>query len=240
MSQPSQMSDAKLLYIVAASKPWHKSVFEDRHKALGGEWRFVESIVELDAALHQDKPRFIFFMHWNWIVPKSVVLSHECVCFHMTDLPFGRGGSPLQNLIIRGATETKLTALRMVEALDAGPVYGKRHLNLNGSAEAIYLRAAALSWDLVEWIVRVEPQPIPQCGAVTLFRRRVPAESVLPDTGTVPTLYDFIRMLDAPTYPKAFLEYGCFRIELYDAHLQGDQIEARVRIRSIGGLSDGQ
>jgi len=37
----------------------------------------------------------------------------------MTDVPYGRGGSPLQNLIVRGHTETKLTALRCVRDLDA-------------------------------------------------------------------------------------------------------------------------
>ena len=27
--------------------------------------------------------------------------NYKCIIFHMTDLPFGRGGSPLQNLISR-------------------------------------------------------------------------------------------------------------------------------------------
>ena len=29
----------------------------------------------------------------------------------MTDLPYGRGGSPLQNLIIRGFESTKISAI---------------------------------------------------------------------------------------------------------------------------------
>ncbi len=47
-------------------------------------------------------PRYIFFPHWSWIIPKEIYEKFECVIFHMTDLPFGRGGSPLQNLIVRG------------------------------------------------------------------------------------------------------------------------------------------
>ena len=56
----------------------------------------------------------------------------------MTDLPYGRGGSPLQNLIIRGHKKTKISALRMVNELDAGPIYFKRSLSLNGNAQKIY------------------------------------------------------------------------------------------------------
>jgi methionyl-tRNA formyltransferase len=44
----------------------------------------------------------------------------------MTDLPFGRGGSPLQNLISRKIYNTKLSAIRVVKELDAGPVFLKK------------------------------------------------------------------------------------------------------------------
>ena len=72
------------------------------------------------------KPRYVFFPHWSWKVPDDILGATECVCFHMTDVPFGRGGSPLQNLIVRGHTETRVSALRMVSEPDAGPVYMKR------------------------------------------------------------------------------------------------------------------
>ncbi len=38
-------------------------------------------------------------------------------------------------------------------------------------------------------------------------------------------------MLDAPTYPLAFLDYGDFRLEFSYAELGDDTIEARVLIR---------
>ena len=52
--------------------------------------------------INEINPRFIFFAHWSSIIPKSIHEDFECVIFHMTDLPYGRGGSPLQNLIVRG------------------------------------------------------------------------------------------------------------------------------------------
>ena len=67
----------------------------------------------------------------------------------MTDLPYGRGGSPLQNLIIRGGKTTKLFAFRMTEEFDARPNYLKRNLSLEGTAREIFIRANYLSAKMI-------------------------------------------------------------------------------------------
>jgi methionyl-tRNA formyltransferase len=148
----------------------------------------------------------------------------------MTDVPFGRGGSPLQNLIARGIRETRLTALRMTAEVDAGPVYRKEILPLSGAAHEIYARAADLSLKMIEWIVREEPPSVPQSGAPTYFARRTPAESVLPNASSLEAVYDHIRMLDAEGYPPAFIEHGEWRMEFSNGMLREDCVEARVCI----------
>ena len=133
--------------IVAGSKPWNKEIFETftkKKKKLN--WFFVSTPVQLDSVLVKiSKPDFLFFLHWNWKVSSEIIKKHECVCFHITDLPFGRGGSPLQNLILNGNKETMISAFKMVEELDAGPIYTKKPLLLNGRAEDIYRNANNLS-----------------------------------------------------------------------------------------------
>ena len=37
----------------------------------------------------------------------------ECVVFHTAPLPYGRGGSPIQNLILRGHKTSPVCALKM-------------------------------------------------------------------------------------------------------------------------------
>lgn len=150
----------------------------------------------------------------------------------MTDVPFGRGGSPLQNLIQAGIKETKVTALRMVEEMDAGPVYAKRTMSLAGRAEDIYLRAGELGWEMIRWIIETQPEPIPQQGEGTCFKRRKREQSVLPVEGTLEKIYDHIRMLDAPTYPLAFIEHGDFRLEFSHAEFNGDEVRAQLVIRT--------
>ncbi len=163
-------------------------------------------------------------------MPAEIVQAYECVCFHMGDVPYGRGGSPLQNLIVQGHRRTKLTALRMVEEIDAGPVYLKEELSLEGSAEEIYIRASGLAAKMIRQILEGSIEPVPQTGEAVVFRRREPKESAIPRVEALQALYDFIRMLDAEGYPHAFLEHEDFRYEFRRAALYDGRIEADVVI----------
>lgn len=219
-------------YIVASCKSWHWPGFEALKNQEGGLWSWVVSPDELLRCLKEiPAPRYIFFLHWNWYVPKEIWAGHECVCFHMTDVPYGRGGSPLQNLIMAGHKSTKLSVLRMVDEMDAGPVYAKREMALDGRAEEIYKRAGILSFEIIRWMVRNEPEPVAQQGEPLIFKRRKPEQSLLPMDGSLQAVYDHIRMLDAPSYPLGFVEYGGLRLEFSNAQLQGEEIVARVVIR---------
>ena len=97
---------------------------------------------------------------------------YECVAFHMTDLPFGRGGSPLQNLILRGFKETVITAFRVTDEWDAGPIYLKRPLSLEGTAQEIFDRASRIIYnDMIPFILMNDIVPAPQTGEVVVFHR---------------------------------------------------------------------
>jgi methionyl-tRNA formyltransferase len=175
-------------------------------------------------------PRFIFFPHWSWKIPAEIYEGFECVIFHMTDLPYGRGGSPLQNLIVRGYKDTKLSAIRCVRALDAGPIYMKRLLSLSGTAEEILLRAAKITEEMIMCINLEQPVPVEQNGVPTEFRRRLPKDGDLARLTELEKIYDFIRMLDADGYPSAFIENSYFRFEFSSATLNAENIIAEVKI----------
>lgn len=221
-------------YIVAGCKPWNRRVFDASICKFPGQWHYVSTPDELKRTAGEVAARYVFFLHWSWIVPDSIVRAHSCVLFHMTDVPYGRGGSPLQNLVLRGHTSTVVTAMRMTTQLDAGPVYAKRELSLCGSAEEIYQRATELSAELILWMISEHPKPIPQEGTPTFFVRRGPANSRIPPFDSLRELGDFIRMLDAETYPPAFIEHNGFRYEFHQLVLYSDCLRANVTIRKIG------
>jgi methionyl-tRNA formyltransferase len=221
-------------YLVAGCRPWSRQVFDEVICHLSGQWVFAETKDILTADyVRRLNPRYVFFLHWSWIVPHEITNTYECVGFHMTDLPYGRGGSPLQNLILRGHRDTKLTAIRMTNEVDAGPVYFKEDLSLEGSAQEIYLRANRLAARMIERIIREQPQPKPQSGQVVTFKRRRPAESEIRRIKSLDALYDFIRMLDADGYPRAFIQRDGFRFEFSRAQLLDGRLKAAVTITPV-------
>lgn len=221
------MDEVREFFIVASSREWHRKIFSEEVRDRTGRWVYVSTTAELEDAILSESPRFIFFLHWNWIVSEKIWARIESIVFHMTDVPYGRGGSPLQNLILEGHRTTVVSALRMVAELDAGPVYGKRQLSLAGTAEQIYTRAAECSWRLIDYILQKSPTPLEQSGEVVRFMRRSPAQSVLPQDGDLVSVYDFIRMLDAPGYPLAFIDWGQFRLSLRCGELDGDELRVQ-------------
>ena len=236
LHSPLQKSSLLLL----SSRPWNSALAERLSRQLE---RPVESITKPDQltveAVAMIDPQWIFVPHWSHWIPETIWGSWPTVIFHMTDLPYGRGGSPLQNLIQRGHNSTMLTALRCGVELDAGDIYLKQPLSLQGSAEEIFLRADGLIEKMIERIVQEEPIAIPQQGEPVLFSRRTPAQSNLANctAGDMSAWYDHIRMLDAEGYPYAFLEMNGMRLELRRVCQRSDGLYADVRIIPIASRS---
>lgn len=220
--------------VVAARTPWAKKIFEEDIESLPGEWIYIEDTPNLLGLLESrsDISR-VYFLHWSDRVPSDITEKIECINFHMTDLPFGRGGSPLQNLILNDFEETVLTATQMCDVLDGGPVYLKRRLPLHGTAAAIYARAARLAAQMIEEIEASAIRPVDQEGAPSIFKRRTPAQSRLPGGINLTDFFNFVRMLDAPGYPYAFLIHDSLRIEFRRAVLYADSVIADVVVSEI-------
>lgn len=179
-------------------------------------------------------PDYVLLPHWSYIMPPEIFENWECVVFHMTDLPYGRGGSPLQNLIVRGHKETMISAIRMTEQVDGGPVYMKHALSLEGSAQEILMRCSDIIFqEMIPSFLDGSKKlvPVPQEGEPVLFRRRKPEEGEITADLELGQIYDYIRMLDGEGYPRAFMEFGTYRMEFDKACLSGEELSARVVFR---------
>lgn len=226
--------------VIANSKPWFNAV--DKNASFKEHsFVYVSGKDELKLErLREIEPRYIFFPHWNWIVPDNIIANYECVCFHSTPVPYGRGGSPVQNMIAHGHENTVVSALRMVKELDAGPVYMQKTVSLLGGGDEIFMRISRVISEMIVEIIDRAPEPVAQTGDPITFKRRTPSQSILPGAGDLKSIYDHIRMLDAESYPRAFVEHGEFTLEISRATLRKDCIEANVTIktRSKPALSD--
>lgn len=218
--------------VIVTSKSWNivraeqmKQQYEGKHKIT-----VITDPSQLNHGLmEQLKPDYIFFPHWSYIVPEEIYECWECVIFHMTDLPFGRGGSPLQNLVTRGFKKTKISALKAVKELDAGPIYMKEDLDLNGNADEILRRASQIIFQkMIPAFLEKKLEPYKQTGVITIFKRRKPEQSELPSDMKLGQVYDYIRMLDGEGYPKAFIPFGDYHIIFSNAQLIDGKLTATV------------
>ncbi|MFA5260471.1 MAG: methionyl-tRNA formyltransferase, partial [Candidatus Omnitrophota bacterium] len=90
--------------IIATVKSWNIGAARDfREQNPDVSVRLISDRGKLClSSVKKFNPDLIFFPHWSWKIPRDIYAAYPCVAFHMTDLPYGRGGSPLQNLIMRG------------------------------------------------------------------------------------------------------------------------------------------
>ena len=225
--------------IIATIKPWNIKNAEKIAQKIKDKYHteIITNKEELTAEkIKALNPEYIFFPHWSWKIPESIYKQYNCIVFHMTDLPFGRGGSPLQNLIVSGYKQTKISAIKVVKAMDAGPVYLKEELELYGTADEIFMRASKIVFEkMIPKILENNITPAEQQGEITPFKRRKPEESNIENLKTLEQLYDYIRMLDGEGYPKAFIETDQFKVEFSRASLKQDGIitDAKIILKKV-------
>lgn len=220
--------------IIATVKSWNI----ERAKALQKQYAGVHDIVIYTSKeeftlenVRDFNPNYIFMPHWSYLVSDEITDNWACVVFHMTDLPYGRGGSPLQNLIVRGHKETKISAIQVTKKLDGGPVYMKRPLSLAGSAQEIFVRCADIVFqEMIPLLLSEKMTPKPQEGEPVVFKRRKPEEGQITSDMELDKIYDYIRMLDAEGYPRAYMEFGGYRLEFENAGLSADGQELSARV----------
>ena len=223
--------------LIATIKEWNinnyfklKKVYEDEYN-----FRLITNKDELTIEyLNKLNPKYIFFPHWSWIISEEIYNNFDCIVFHMTDLPYGRGGSPLQNLIIREIYDTKISALKVDDGLDTGDIYLKENFNISiGSAEENFIKLSNIVFKkMIPNILKHEITPQKQKGTILEFTRRKPDESNIKtlEIDSLFKLYDFIRMLDADGYPKAFFYLNNLKIEFSEVHLKNKKLVGRFEV----------
>lgn len=217
--------------ILLTDKPWHDLLFDSLKKDERKEWIRVKTKDEFNFDfLLETNPDIIFIPHWSEIIPEYIYSKFECIVFHMTDLPYGRGGSPLQNLIVRKKKETKLTAIKVEKGIDTGAVYLKRSLSLEGTALEIFERSSLVIEEMIRDILGKKFALKPQEGVPEVFKRRTVADGDISNLSQITDVYDYIRMLDCPSYPPAFIEIGDLRLEFSKAKLSNSDVTSQVKI----------
>ena len=176
----------------------------------------------------------IFFVHWHWLVPEKIISKYKCILFHTAPLPIGRGGSPIQNLILEGYKNSPVYALKMVKELDCGPLLVKKNISLKGNLSDIFNRVEDAIILLIHKIVSKNIKPKKQKGQIKKFFRLSESDNEILNPLSLSQFYDRIRMLDAPDYPNAYIRYGDKIIFFKNANYKKGKLTCEVEIKSEG------
>ena len=88
---------------------------------------------------------------YGMLLPKNVLEIPKlgCINIHASLLPKWRGAAPIQRAIIAGDTQTGISIMQMVEALDAGPVLQSFtcDINANDTGKSLHDRLAKIAAD---------------------------------------------------------------------------------------------
>ena len=214
-------------YIIITKKIWDKNNF----KKIKKNFKILNKINL--KVIRKINPKIIFFIHWSTFINKNIYNKYLCIQFHSSNLPMGRGGSPIQNQILLGLKSTKLTAFKISQKLDAGPVCLKSSLKLNGRAIDIYKRIEKQSIKMIRRIIKLKKINFyEQNGKHSYFTRRKKIQSKIDikKFNNLNKLYDFLRMLDAPGYPYAYTELKNFKITFKNIKKIKKILEAEINI----------
>jgi len=218
--------------VIASSTPYITKEFAI--KKTKKKFIFINQKTKLSLKkLKKINPKIIFFPQWSWIVNKQIIKKFNCVGFHSTPLPFGRGGTPIQNMISRGFTKSKVCAFQLTEKLDEGPIYLKQNVSLKGRGEEIMIRIHSIIAKMIIKLSKKIPKPKKQMGKPLYFKRRKETMSEIPKNLNFKKLYNHIRMLDLDTknFPKAFIKFSNYKIIFEKVKYSKNEILCNVKIK---------
>ena len=171
-------------------------------------WRSNSDFGEV--ALRQFRPDLVLFYGWSWFIPESILHDYKCLMLHPSPLPRYRGGSPIQNQIIAGEKDSKVSVFIMNMEMDSGDIVAQVDLSLEGSLDEIFTRMVGAGERLTLDIMNNGLKPVPQDhNQATYCKRRKPDDSEITHEElkncSANYLYNKIRMLADP-YPNAFIQ----------------------------------
>lgn len=154
---------------------------------------------------HDQEFDYVFFPHYSKIVPENFFSRFVCIGFHVGNLPEDRGGSPIQNKIIRGEYKTFVNAFQITSSVDGGPIFDQEEIDIEtGSIVQILEEVSEKIARMILKIVSEYNTPVLQPSAPIRFRRLTLNDSKIDFHDlSLKQIFDRIRMVDGLDYPRA-------------------------------------
>jgi methionyl-tRNA formyltransferase len=143
---------------------------------------------------------------------KDLSLNKYNLVAHASDLPQGKGWSPMTWQILEGKNEIPLTLFEAAEKVDAGVIYYQEFVKMEGHELLDELREKlgnAIIKLILQFIENYDHiQGTPQEGESTYYKKRKPENSELDISKTIEEQFNLFRVCDNERYPAFFYKDG--------------------------------
>ncbi len=158
-----------------------------------------------------------FYLSFSRIVPNAVLSKFKNnLVVHESNLPHGRGWSPLTWQILEGKEEIAIALFEASDRVDSGPIYLKSHMRFKGSelfAQLKDIQAVAtikLCREFIESYPAVLSDAGEQHGESSFYVKRTPSDSQLDSSKSIREQFNLLRVADNSAYPAHFEIDGNF------------------------------
>jgi|TARA_B100001057_G_scaffold73909_2_gene68327 methionyl-tRNA formyltransferase len=149
----------------------------------------------------------LFLLSCEKIFNRTELNKHNIV-IHASELPTGKGFSPMTWQILEGKNEIPLTLFEANLKIDSGKIYFKDKIQLNGGElidEIRKLMADKICTLVIKFINNIDCLlSTDQIGEDSFYRRRRPSDSFLDINKTIKEQFNLLRVVDNERYPAFF------------------------------------
>lgn len=171
----------------------------------------------------------LFLISCNELVNASVrCLYKKVLVIHASDLPAGRGWSPLIWQVLEGRKEIVVTLFEAVDKVDDGSIWEKTSIHLEGHElvdeinSKLFDAERQLMTFAVEHFDDVVPQEQPPEG-ITFYAKRTPEDSRIDPDKTLREQFNWLRVADPDRYPS-FMDLMGYRYKITVDKMEPDPV----------------
>ena len=143
---------------------------------------------------------------------RNLELNHTNIVVHESDLPKGKGWSPVSWQVLEGVNKIPVTLFEADKDIDSGVIYLKDFIELEGSEllHEIKTKQGLITNKLIEKFIASYPdiKGREQIGKSTFYNKRTPAESELDINKTIKEQFNLLKIVDNEKYPAYFTING--------------------------------
>jgi UDP-2,4-diacetamido-2,4,6-trideoxy-beta-L-altropyranose hydrolase len=203
------MLDGSLrITIASAKKSWINEHLNHFIARLNNEGHKVDWVH--DGGSIQDGDILFLLSFWSLLPEKHLQTHTQNLVVHESDLPKGRGWSPLTWQIIEGKNEIPVCLFEAVNTVDAGPIYLRDEIKLEGHELLNEIRdqqskaTIVLCLDFVKNYPEICAKRVHQKGQASYYQKRTPEDSRINLSKTIKENFALLRTVDNEIYPAYF------------------------------------